>query len=679
MTSKRIFTALALTALLVGGIAPSASATSNADSQIASEKISGVIIQYADGVNPIAKNGQPTGANLLRGQITSEDLGGGLYALNFVDEIEKQTVRSWVNRMVLDRRISWAELNLKVEQAAMAPQSFIAPPVAKARPASGPRSLVARSAVRSSAPDQARVRLTWRAPASRFGAKIVGYRVLYSSNGGQSYRTLISDTGSNETRLFVSDGIRAGVSYRFRVRAITNDGSGSDTVGAISNTVSAQVRTAPKPVLITSGTRVGPGSVTYLEQSLSDRGGFAKSQLRYRAIATAADIQSVETSLCSATRCRFPDLLPDTAYTVEVFATNSLGSSSSNDAVTVNDFFFPLQWYLNGQNGVSMSSAWKYATGDGSKVVAVIDTGIKEHQQINKALTRNPDGTIYGYDFVSDIASAGDGDGEDPNPNDEGGDASGNNSYHGTHVAGIIAAEHDFVGTAGVSPNVKILPIRALGRDGGTVSDLVKAINWAAGVSISGVPKNRFPVSVINLSLGAREAVPCNGGYASVFETAVARGITVVVAAGNESRPSLSFPANCPGVVAVVATQSLGDRATYSNFGPGTLISAPGGEFSIGSAESPESRGGIISSWVDPANLPEYRLSEGTSMAAPVVSGIVALMYSMQPRITPARVSSILSNSAKPFAPGSNCAISGGCGSGIVNAQAALARVSALR
>lgn len=679
MNSKRFYAALALTALLVGGIAPSASSITQPGASTDSEKVSGVIIQYAAGINPIAKNGEPTGANLLRGHITSEDLGGGLYLLNFANQIEKETVRSWVKRMVLDRRIHWAELNTRVSQASFSPRGLLPPPVAEARPASGPRSLVAKAAVRSTAPDQARVRLSWRVPASRFGAKVVGYRILYSSNGGQSYRTLISDTGSSDTRLFVSDGIRAGVSYRFRVRAITSDGSGTDTVGAISNTVSAQVRTSPKPVVITSGTRVGPGPVSYLGQSLSDRGGFAKSQLRYRAIATATDIESVESSLCSATSCRFPDLLPDTSYSVEVFAANSLGTSSSNDAVSVNDFYFPVQWYLNGKNGISMSSAWKYATGDGVKVVAVIDTGIREHQQINRALTRNADGTIYGYDFVSDINSAGDGDGADPNPNDEGGDAQGGNSFHGTHVAGIIAAEHDFVGTAGISPNVKILPIRALGKDGGTVSDLLKAINWAAGVSIDGIPKNRYPASVINLSLGAREAFPCSSGYLSVFETAIAKGITVVVAAGNESRPALSFPANCPGVIAVVATQSLGDRAAYSNFGPGVLLAAPGGEFSIGSTESPESRGGIISSWVDASNLPDYRLSEGTSMATPVVSGIVALMYSMQPGITPDRVRSILADSVKPFAPGSNCAISAGCGAGIVNAQLALARTSALR
>jgi serine protease len=326
-----------------------------------------------------------------------------------------------------------------------------------------------------------------------------------------------------------------------------------------------------------------------------------------------------------------------------------------------------------------MSSAWKYATGDGSKVVAVIDTGIKEHQQINKALTRNADGTIYGYDFISSTEISGDGDGEDPNPNDTGGDASGLNSYHGTHVAGIIAAQHDFVGTAGISPNVKILPIRALGTGGkGTAGDLLRAINWASGVPIAGIPKNRFPVSVINLSLGSEEPEPC-GEFGRVFETVVSRGITVVVAAGNGSRPSLSFPANCPGVIAVSASQSSGDRATYSNYGPGVLLSAPGGDGSIGSTESPESRGEIISTWVDQNDVPTYRLSQGTSMAAPVVSGIVALMYSMQPNIKPDRVREILANSVKPFAAGSNCSISGGCGTGIVNAQLALARTSFLR
>ena len=672
MSLRGCLLSIAMTALLVSGVAPSA----NAATAQSTEKISGVLVQYSAGVEAVAPNGEPTGANLLRGKVVSEDLGGGLFALNFVEPMDKTLAKIWIKRMVLDRRIIWAEPNLAIEKASANISSR--PILTQARAASGPISLVAKPAVSATASDQARVRLSWKTPSKRYGAKIVGYRIQSSSNGGASYQTLISNTGSSDTRIFVSDGIRAGISYRFRVRAITNDGSELNTVGASSNTASATVRTAPKPVYVTSAPRIGPGNVTYLEQSISDRGGFALSAVRYRAVATAADIESVETSLCNATRCQFPELLADTTYTVEVFATNALGVSSSNATVPANDLYFPLQWYLNGKNGVSMPTAWKYSKGDGYKVVAVIDTGIRAHQQIDKALTRNADGSIYGYDFVSELANAADGDGEDSNPNDEG-DSSGGNSFHGTHVAGIIAAEHDFLGSAGIAPNVKLLPIRALGKDGGTISDLVKAVNWAAGVKIAGIPQNKFPVSVINLSLGAKEVVSCTGGYASIFDAAIAKGITVIAAAGNESRASLSFPGNCNGVITVVATQALGDRATYSNFGSGTLLSAPGGEFNIGSTESPDSRGGIISSWVDAANLPSYRLSEGTSMATPVVSGIVALMYSMQPNITPARVRAILQDSVRPFAPTSNCAIIGGCGAGIINAQLALARTSALK
>jgi serine protease len=675
MKLRGLVTSIALSALLLSGIAPAAGATISSST----DKISGVLVQYAPGVNPVAPNGEPTGANLLRGRMVSEDLGGGIYVLKFSKPADKSAAKNWIKRMVMDRRIVWAEPNLATQQASVGNTVLSRPVLVQARPASGPRSLVAKPAVASTAGDKARIRLSWRAPANRYGAKIVGYRILYSSNNGASYKTLISNTGNSETRAFVSDAIRAGISYRFRVRAITNDGSAVNTVGANSNTASASVRTAPKPVFVTSATRVGPGNVTYLAQSVSDRGGFPARAVRYKAVATAADIESVESSLCNATRCSFPRLLAETTYTVEVFATNELGTSSSNAAFAVNDLYFPLQWHLSGKNGISMPAAWKYTQGDGEKVVAVIDTGIKAHQQIDKSLTRNADGSIYGYDFVSDLASAADGDGEDPNPNDEGGDDSGGSSYHGTHVAGIIAAEHDFIGTAGVAPKIKVLPIRALGKDGGTIADLVKAVNWAAGVKIDGVPQNKYPVSVINLSLGAKELVPCSQGYGSVFDSIAARGVTIVVAAGNEGRPFLAFPGNCESVITVVATQSLGDRATYSNYGLRAAVSAPGGEFNVGSTESPESRGGIISTWVDPLNNPDYRLSEGTSFAAPMVSGLVALMYSMQPGITPARVRSILQESVRPFAPGTNCAVFGGCGAGIINAQLALARTSALK
>ena len=671
----RLFSAVALSTLVLSGVSPVAVASTKTSSQT----VSGVIVKYAARVDAEAKNGEPTGANLLKGVTGSEDLGGGLYVLKLANEVSQMQLRSWVDRMVLDRRIEWAELDLAVDSQSVAPQTFRVPEFTKARAATAPRSLSARASLSAGSRDKARIRLSWSQPGNRYGAKIVGYQIQYSTNGGSTYRTLISNTGSNDTRVFVSDGIRAGVSYRFRVRAITNDGSAANTLGALSNAAGALVRTAPKPVLVTSAVRVGPGNVSYRPQSLSDRGGFAASQVRYRAVATAPDIESVESALCDEKRCRFPTLLPDVSYNVEVFATNAVGKSSSLDAENVNDFYFPFQWYLNGQFGISMPNAWKYTKGESSKVVAVIDTGIREHQQLSKALLRNPDGSIYGYDFVSDLNSAADGDGEDPNPNDEGGGAGGDSTYHGTFVAGIIASEHDFIGTSGVAPKVKILPIRALGRDSGTMSDLVKAVNWAAGEKITGVPRNRYPVSVINLSLGAREPVACDAGFSSVFKSAISKGVTIVAAAGNEGRPSLSFPANCPGVVTVVASQSLGDRASYSNFGEGALVAAPGGEQSIGSLEAPDSQGRILSAGFNSSGLEDYVLAEGTSMAAPVVSGIVALMYSMQPNISPSRVRTILANSVQDFPVGSNCSITGGCGAGIINAQLALARTSALR
>jgi subtilisin family serine protease len=672
---KVIGSAVTLMALLVGGVNPYAYASTEKSENL----ISGFIVRYEPGVSPIARNGEPTGANLVKGKVFSEYLGGGLFALELESPVRTTLARAWVSRMVLDSRISQAEANFVVSQATVNPTTLRIPVVAKARAASSPRSLSAKTAVTFTSPQRARARLSWKAPTSRYGASIVGYRIQYSSNGGSSWKTLINNTGSSQTRAFVSDGLRAGVSYRFRVRAITNDGSGSNTIGASSNVASLVVRTAPKPVAVSARERTGPGNVGFLEQSISDRGGYSASKVRYRAIATAVDVEPVESSSCSATRCRFPSLLEDTSYTIEIFATNPRGTSSSKDAVPVDDYYFPLQWHLTGEFGISLPAAWKYSRGDGDKVVAVIDTGIRSHEQIENSLTRNEDGSIYGYDFVSDIENAADGDASDANPNDEGEDSFGVNLYHGTHVAGIIAAANDFVGTTGIAPNTKILPIRALGRTGGELKDLIQAIRWASGEKLPRIPINRFPVSVINLSLGSKEFAPCSSLLASVIDSALKKGITVVSAAGNEGRDSLSFPANCKGVVSVAATHSLGDLASYSNFGKGTFISAPGGEISVGSVEAPDSFGAIMSTWVNETELSDYRFAEGTSMAAPIVSGVVALMYSMQPAISPSSVRAILKESVKRFPDGSVCATNGGCGVGILNAHIALARTSVLK
>jgi serine protease len=669
MRMKSFFASLAVAALLAVGVAPSSQAVIQPE-----EKVSGIIVQYSTGVQPQDEKGNITGADLVGVEVASEELGAGLYNLKFQKPIPLSMVQIWIKRMLRDNKIQWADPDRAIETTGISTRDFKITPFSKARPASEPRSLRAAAAVTSGAPQRARVRLSWSAPANRYGAKIVGYRILFSANAGRSYQTLISNTFSRDTRVFLTDGIKAGVDYRFRVRAITNDGSGPDVVGAASRAASALVRTSPKPVSVVTTTLVGPGNANFLPQSLSDRGGFALKKVKYRAIATATDIDSAESGLCNEKRCRFPNLIADVSYNIEIIATNPRGSSSSNGAAKINDLFYPVQWYLSGQYGVSMPAAWLYSKGANDKVVAVIDTGIMEHQQLDTILTRNRDGSIYGYDFVSDVNSAADGDGEDPDPTDSGG-----GDYHGTQVAGILAAKHDFLGTAGVSPGIKVLPIRALGRDGGTVGDLIKAINWAAGEKFTGIPRNRFPVSVINLSLGATEPLPCSGGYETVFNSVTAKGITVVAAAGNEGRNSLSFPANCSSVITVVASQALGDRASYSNYGDGADIAAPGGESSVPSSESPDSQGRILSPAIDGVGGSGYGLAEGTSMAAPVVSGIIALMYSVHPTITPAQVKNVLGKSVKAFAPNSTCLTLGGCGAGIVNAHRALALASGLR
>src|SRR5690606_31257016 len=139
-------------------------------------------------------------------------------------------------------------------------------------------------------------------------------------------------------------------------------------------------------------------------------------------------------------------------------------------------------------------------------VVAVLDTGITRHGDLDANV-------LPGYDFISDAGKANDGDGRDNDPSDPGdwvtlnqcpgGNRAENSSWHGTHVAGTIAAvTNNAKGVAGTAFGARILPVRVLGTCGGYDSDIADAIVWAAGGSVSGVPTNANPAEVINLSLG---------------------------------------------------------------------------------------------------------------------------------------------------------------------------------
>ncbi|GAA3496460.1 S8 family peptidase [Streptomyces prasinosporus] len=329
---------------------------------------------------------------------------------------------------------------------------------------------------------------------------------------------------------------------------------------------------------------------------------------------------------------------------------------------TPNDTEYTKQWDLfETTAGMRVPGAWDLATGSGV-TVAVIDTGYVAHSDLAANI-------VGGYDFISDTAVSVDGNGRDSDPADPGdwylagecGAATGSgSSWHGTHVAGTIAAAtHNGKGIAGVAYGAKISPLRVLGKCGGYDSDIIDAITWASGGTVSGVPANPNVAKVINMSLGGGGA--CSTATQSAINGAVNRGTTVVVAAGNENQnASNSSPANCGNVITVAATDRSGNRASYSNYGTVVDIAAPGGETATAS-------NGILSTLNSGTRTPStenYAYYQGTSMATPHIAGLAALMESANPALTPAQIESAIKTNARAL-PGT---CSGGCGAGLADA-----------
>jgi serine protease len=363
--------------------------------------------------------------------------------------------------------------------------------------------------------------------------------------------------------------------------------------------------------------------------------------------------------------------------------------------------------YLYRTFGANLPEAWgmNMASGSENMVVAVVDTGI---------LFDHPDlaGKILpGYDMISYYGQSNgsggsylnvsnDGDGRDADASDPGdwwtsgecGDStSSNSSWHGSHVAGIIAAQSDNAqGIAGVNWKAKILPVRALGKCGGFLSDVADSVLYAAGYSVpgaGGAPVHTSnPARVINMSLGAAWT-PCTATMQNAVSLAKTAGALVVAAAGNTgyefnrtynirgvSSVFTSTPANCSGVIAVGASDSYGDKAYFSNYGSTLKISAPGTSIysTVNSSSTYPSSTGY-----------GYGTMSGTSQAAPHVSGILSLILSA-PRwnglspLTQAEALAVLMQSSTPFttqeADNSNPSDCSGyyCGAGIANAGKAV-------
>jgi serine protease len=340
--------------------------------------------------------------------------------------------------------------------------------------------------------------------------------------------------------------------------------------------------------------------------------------------------------------------------------------------LTPNDSRLGHMWGLiNNNTGIRAEAGWDSNSGS-NVTVAVLDTGFRPHADL-------ADNIVGGYDFVSSAFMGNDNNGRDADARDPGDAVSAsecgwshsarNSSWHGTHVAGTIAAVgNNGQGVVGTAYNANILPVRVLGKCGGTTADIADAIVWASGGNVSGVPTNAFPADVINLSLGGNSG--CSSTYQSAINQARNNGVTLVVAAGNSGRDVANFsPASCDGVIAVAAHDQAGLRSVWSswassNFGSKIDVSAPGT--------------GILSTLNSGTNGPgadNYVSYNGTSMATPHVAGVVAQMLHQSPYLSPTAVEMRIKHSARTFLPGSSCNTSN-CGDGMLDAPGAIALAS---
>ncbi|MBX2824355.1 MAG: S8 family peptidase [Gammaproteobacteria bacterium] len=367
------------------------------------------------------------------------------------------------------------------------------------------------------------------------------------------------------------------------------------------------------------------------------------------------------------------------------------------------DRLFRAQWQHHSLEeqlaSMDLVNTWDITTGSSDIVVAVIDTGFRfEHADLTNRL-------LDGYDFVSGINESldtflpvpdeynfirsNDGDGRDPDPTDPGDGVDEmlsaemselgihcpvtSSTWHGTAMTSLLAANaNDNFGMAGVDWQARILPVRAIGRCGGSRSDLLDAIRWAAGVDDPSLPPNPNPARIINLSLGIDDI--CGAADQRAIDDARAAGALVVAAVGNQARDLDSrgaSPSDCHGVIGVTAINASGELARYSNFGADVDIAAPGGEGRQGD-DLPilvATNDGEIS----PATGSAHKYTTGTSVASPMVAGVLSLMLSVNPELSNDELEALLYTAARRFPnhrKGRDCR-STICGAGMLDAFAA--------
>ncbi|HMO49392.1 MAG TPA: S8 family peptidase [Rubrivivax sp.] len=375
---------------------------------------------------------------------------------------------------------------------------------------------------------------------------------------------------------------------------------------------------------------------------------------------------------------------------------------------TPSDPLFTEQWWLQPASGsnanalearrrgvAGFQNAWLRA-GSAPVVVAVLDTGITAHPDLAGR-------TLPGYDFVSVVDYANDGDGRDSDASDPGdwvgsrelgselfyGCAAEDSSWHGTIVAGIIAAHTgNGLGVAGIAAPASVLPVRVAGKCGADLDDIIDGMRWAAGLPVAGVPLNPNPARIINISFGGSAA--CGSAYqAAVDELKAEKGAVVVAAAGN-GWGAPSRPASCRDVVGVAGLNRDGFKSNYSNFGSALAasgIATVSGDDADGAWGNLLADSGLVTLTNRGTNVPGtpgYARLFGTSFAAPQVAGTVALMLSLNPALSHEQILHGLRASARPHVsspkmaacsesnPGRCICSTASCGAGILDAEQAL-------
>jgi serine protease len=363
---------------------------------------------------------------------------------------------------------------------------------------------------------------------------------------------------------------------------------------------------------------------------------------------------------------------PNIIYAVQ----DRIGHFKPLPTAVLNDIAIPLshelQWdEFKAPAGIMLESeaglengAWAYTTGIASLpvVVAVLDTGVALNNSLMGSLLKDSNGAVWGWNFAANNRDISD----------------ETKSYHGTHVAGTIAAFGEVM--LGIGPQLKILPIKIPNKSGMFYeSQVINAIYWSVGGHVPGVPINPYPAKVLNMSFALDESSKkeieyCDQALQDTLEFARRNGAVITVAAGNDNRSEhYNAPAVCNDTIIVAATGPMGLRAHYSNYGPGVSFAAPGGDMNYGK------QGGILST-VNPHggyHGSGFDFFQGTSMASPHAAGVAGLIYAVSDgAIRPERVEQILYATTHEFGKSSNpnnsCVGTKPCGHGILDAEKAI-------